>query len=72
MGNPAAVLPTDTADSGSLRPADPARGMPSRHAAAQRRAMQAALANAVRAMRSAGGKRNRSPHAGAPARNGGI
>ena len=70
MGNPAAVLPTDSADADPLRPADAARGMPSRHAASQRRAMQAALANAVRAMRSTGGKRNRTPQEST--RNGGV
>lgn len=42
-----------------LRPADGPRAMPSRNAAAQRRAMQAAIANAVRAMRSTHGRRVR-------------
>lgn len=36
----------------SLRPMPDAADLPSRNAALQRRAMQAALANAVRAMRS--------------------
>jgi hypothetical protein len=40
-----------------LRPGDYLREMPSRNAAAQRRAMQAAMANAVRAMRSTNGRR---------------
>jgi len=71
-GNPAAVLPSDSAESESLRPVDAARGMPSRNAAAQRRAMQAALANAVRAMRSTGGRRDKNPGAGGTTRTGGI
>ncbi len=66
------MLPTDSADPGSLRPVDAARDRPPRNAAAQRRAMQAALANAVRAMRSAGGKRERNPEAGGTTRTGGI
>jgi len=44
-------------DAQPLRPADHQRELPSRSAAAQRRAMQAAMANAVRAMRSTNGRR---------------
>jgi hypothetical protein len=72
MGNPGAVLPTGPADPDPLRPVDAGRGMPSRNAAAQRRAMQAALANAVRAMRSTGGRRGRNPSAGRTTRSGGV
>jgi hypothetical protein len=42
------------------RPVDGLRELPSRNAAAQRRAMQAAIANAVRAMRSTHGRRART------------
>jgi len=44
-------------DAQPLRPADHPRELPSRSAAARRRAMQAAMANAVRAMRSTNGRR---------------
>jgi hypothetical protein len=56
----------DPAASGSdpLHQIAGARRQPSRNAAAQRRAMQAALANAVRAMRSTGGRRGSAPHRG--------
>jgi hypothetical protein len=40
------------------RPSDDPDTMPSRNAAAQRRAMQAAISNAVRALRSTGGRRS--------------
>jgi hypothetical protein len=44
-------------DAERLRPGDHPRETPSRSAAAQRRAMQAAIANAVRAMRSTSARR---------------
>jgi hypothetical protein len=47
-----------------LRPLDDPRKLPSRSAAAQRRAMQAAMANAVRAMRSTDGRRAGGQRAG--------
>jgi hypothetical protein len=57
MGIPARVLHPTSHDNDPLRPVAGARQMPSRSAAAQRRAMQAAMANAVRAMHSPGGGR---------------
>jgi hypothetical protein len=57
FGYPAAVIQAAPDDSEPLRPGDVPREMPSRSAAAQRRAMQAAMANAVRAMRSTNGRR---------------
>jgi len=48
-------------DAKPLRPVDDPRELPWRNAAAQRRAMQAAIANAVRAMRSAGGRHAPGP-----------
>jgi hypothetical protein len=48
------VLHSTPSEPDPLRPHE----RPSRNAAAQRRAMQAAMANAVRAMRSAGGGRS--------------
>jgi hypothetical protein len=45
-----------------LHPIRDAHRQPSRNAAAQQRAMQAALANAVRAMRSTGGRRGSMAH----------
>jgi hypothetical protein len=56
MGNPAAVIHVTADDPQPLRPVDDPREMPSRNAAAQRRATQAAIANAVHAMRSAHGR----------------
>lgn len=56
MGNPAAVLDMTADDPKPRRPVDDLRELPSRNAAAQRRAMQAAIANAVRAMRSTSGR----------------
>jgi len=55
------VLDVTPSGSDPLQPTHDARRLPSRSAAAQRRAMQAALANAVRAMRSAGGRRGSMP-----------
>jgi len=59
-GSPFRVFDATPSGSDPLQPIQDARRLPSRNAAAQRRAMQAALANAVRAMRSTGGRR-RSP-----------
>jgi len=53
-------------DAEPLPPSGSPREPPSRSAAAQRRAMQAAMANAVRAMRSTDGRRvgtRRTDHA---------
>jgi hypothetical protein len=72
MGNPPAVLPTGPANPDPLRPVDPARGMPSRNAAAQRRAMQAAIANAVRAMRSTSRRRGVDEASDGTTRTGGA
>jgi hypothetical protein len=60
-GNASGVLdPTPSGDD-LLRPTRDARGLPARNAAAQRRAMQAAIANAVRAMRTVDGRRGSRP-----------
>lgn len=58
MGNPAAVIRPIPPHPEPLRPVGDPRAAPSRNAAAQRRAMQAAMANAVRALRSPGGRRD--------------
>jgi hypothetical protein len=50
-----------TSGNDPLHPIRGAHRQPSRSSAAQRRAMQAALANAVRAMRSTGGRRGAIP-----------
>jgi hypothetical protein len=50
------VLDLTPSDADPRRPVDDERARPSRNAAAQRRAMQAAMANAVRAMRSMAGR----------------
>jgi hypothetical protein len=55
------VLGPTSSGSDPLQPIHDARLLPSRSAAAQRRAMQGALANAVRAMRSTGGRRGSMP-----------
>jgi hypothetical protein len=73
MGNPLCVLPSDPAEAEPLRPAGVDAGMPSHHAAARRRAMQAALANAVRAMRSSrAGRRSAERGSGGTTRGGGA
>jgi hypothetical protein len=60
VGNSTAVLgPEQRRATHGKRPAVDAEQLPSRHASSQRRAMQAALAAAVTAMRSARGRRSR-------------
>jgi hypothetical protein len=60
-GYSAGVMPPATpSPSEPLRPVGGPRQTSSRSAAMQRRAMQAAIANAVRAMRSQDGRRPRS------------
>jgi len=61
-GTACCVLDPTSSGNDVLHHVRDARQQPSRHAAAQRRAMQAALANAVRAMRSTGGRRGSGPH----------